>query len=73
MQLLLVGCSVEAEAWVLVVVVRGLGRMSEEDIRARWGILEVIKSYPVAAPTVPNCHYMPGRDLRQIIITVTVH
>jgi hypothetical protein len=64
---LLVGCSVEAEVWR----VRGLEGISEEEIQARWVILEVIKPYPVAA--VPNGHYMPGRDLRQIIIMVTTH
>lgn len=64
--------SLEAEAragWG----VRGLRRMSEEEIQARWVILEVIKPYPVAVSTIPNCHYMPGRDLRQIIIIVTTH
>lgn len=54
--MLLVGCSVEAEVWR----VRGLEGISEEEIQARWVILEVIKPYPVAA--VPNGHYMPGRD-----------
>lgn len=69
MQLLLIGCPIEAEAWW----VRGLARMSEEDIQTRWVILEVIKPYPVTASTNPNCHYIPGRDLRQIIIIVTMH
>lgn len=69
-----IGCSVEAwESGSGELVGQGTGRMSEEDIQARWVILEVIKSYPVAASTVPNCHYLPGRDLRQIIIRVTTH
>lgn len=76
LQLLLIGCSVEAEAWGQgrgSQSVREPGRMSEEDIQARWVILEVIKPYPVAASTIPNCHYLPGRDLRQIVIRVTTH